>query len=80
MPEFDSNKSQSFLFSRSGLVLTVFLVAGGFLLWEEHSAHLIGVLPLILILGLCLGMHFFMHGGHGGSHDPRDSDSSGDVQ
>jgi hypothetical protein len=26
-------------------------------------------LPLILILGLCVGMHFFMHGSHGGDHD-----------
>jgi hypothetical protein len=26
----------------------------------------LGYLPLVLLLGVCGGMHFFMHGGHGG--------------
>jgi hypothetical protein len=26
----------------------------------------LGYLPLVLFLGVCVGMHFFMHGGHGG--------------
>jgi uncharacterized membrane protein len=57
---------RAFLFSRSGVVLLGFLAVAGYFLWEEHAAHLLGYLPLILILGLCLGMHAFMHGGHGG--------------
>ena len=51
---------------RYGLGLAVFLGAAGYLLWDEHEAHILGYLPLILILGACLGMHFFMHGSHGG--------------
>ena len=55
--------------SRSGIVLLGFLAVAGFFLWEEHRAHLLGYWPLILILGVCLGMHFFMHGKHGGHGD-----------
>ena len=51
---------------RYGLALLVFLAIAGFFLWEEHEAHILGYLPLILFLGVCVGMHFFMHGGHGG--------------
>ena len=60
---------------RYALGLLVFLAIAGFFLWEEHEAHILGYLPLILILGMCLGMHFFMHGGHGGNHGPHDDDS-----
>lgn len=62
---------------RYGLGLAVFLAAAGYLLWDEHQAHILGYLPLILILGACLGMHFFMHGGHGGhgSHGSHGSQS-----
>lgn len=48
-----------------GLGLLAFLAIAGFFLWEKHEAHILGYLPLILI-GVCVGMHFFMHGGHGG--------------
>ena len=51
---------------RYGLGLLVFLAIAGFFLWEEHEAHILGYLPLVLLLGVCGGMHFFMHGGHGG--------------
>jgi hypothetical protein len=41
----------------------------------------LGYLPLILLLGVCGGMHFFMHGGHGGGHggdgDPHQGGSKG---
>jgi len=33
-------------------------------LLTEHYAHVIGILPLLL-LAACPLMHFFMHGGHG---------------
>lgn len=64
---------------RYGLGLLVFLAIAGYLLWEEHEAHILGYLPLILILGVCIGMHFFMHGGHGGhgSGDRNDDPPAG---
>ena len=46
--------------------LIIFLGIAGFFLITEHRAHLFGFLPLFL-LGVCLLMHVFMHGGHSGS-------------
>ncbi len=51
---------------RYGLILAAFLALGAYFLWQEHEAHIIGYLPLILVLVFCGGMHFFMHGAHGG--------------
>jgi drug/metabolite transporter (DMT)-like permease len=68
MPEISKPVFFRSLRFRYGLGLLVFLAAAGFFLWEEHEAHILGYLPLILILGVCLGMHFLMHGGHGGGH------------
>ncbi len=72
MTAHEPSSFRAFLFSRSGLALIGFLAVAGFFLWQEHSAHLLGYLPLILILGACLGMHFFMHGGQGGKHGSGD--------
>jgi hypothetical protein len=55
-----------FLNTPAGLVLCIFLAIGAVFLWLEHRAHILGTLPLLLPLLLCLGMHFFMHRGHGG--------------
>ena len=52
--------------SRSGWVLLAFLVIAGFFVVSEHRAHVLGVLPWLLILA-CPLLHFF-HGGHGGGH------------
>ncbi len=52
-------------------VLLGFLIVGGFFLFTEHTAHVLGFLPYALFL-LCPLMMLFMHhgnGGHGGSHD-----------
>lgn len=56
--------------SRSGLVLIGFLAIAAFFLWEEHRAHLLGILPYALLL-LCPLLHLFHggHGGHGGTDD-----------
>jgi len=55
--------------SRAGLVLIVFLAAGGFLIAFEHRAHIFtGNGILIGLLAVCIGMHLFMHGGHGHGH------------
>lgn len=78
----DDNRREGlrrFFASRTNLVLLGFLGVGGFLLVAEHWAHLVGVGPFLLLLGLCGGMHFFMHGTHGGhggtsSRDDRTTD------
>lgn len=48
----------------SGLVICGFLLVAGFYLVTEHTAHLWGVLPFLLILA-CPLMHMFHHHGHG---------------
>ena len=56
----------SFWKSRAGIYLIVALSLGSLLLGYEHRAHLLSSGLLIwLPLLLCVGMHFFMHGGHG---------------
>lgn len=50
---------------RFWLVFFAFVVAAGFLLWEEHQAHILGALPYLFLL-LCPLLHVFMHGDHGG--------------
>ena len=52
--------------SRSGLVLLAFLVIAAFFLVSEHRAHVLGVLPWLLVLA-CPLLHF-LHRGHGGGH------------
>ncbi|MCD6009376.1 MULTISPECIES: DUF2933 domain-containing protein [Halomonadaceae] len=51
---------------RFWIVVGLSLAAVVFLLWEEHRVHLLGALPWVILLGACLLMHVFMHGGHGG--------------
>lgn len=41
-----------------------FAAVAAVFLWTEHRAHLLGILPFLLLLA-CPLMHFFMHGGHG---------------
>ena len=48
--------------------LFAFLAIAAFFLWTEHRAHVLGVLPWLL-LAVCPLMHLFMHGGHGGHSD-----------
>lgn len=48
-------------------VLCGMLVVAGFFLLTEHQAHVLGVLPYLL-LAACPLMHVFMHHGHGGHH------------
>jgi hypothetical protein len=54
--------------TRGGVVLCGFLIVSGFYLLTWHTAHVLGVLPLLL-LAACPLMHMFMHHGHGhGGH------------
>ena len=65
-----STPPHSFWRSRAGIYLIVALAVGGLLLGFEHRVHILGSGLLIwLPLLLCVGMHFFMHGVHGG-HGP----------
>ena len=61
-----------FQLSPGGIALLTFLAIGGYFLIAEHWAHVVGYLPLALLLLVCGGMHFFMHGSHG--HGPGDDD------
>lgn len=80
MAEPEHRGFRDFLFSRSGMVLLGFLAVAGFFLWEEHAAHILGYLPLLLLLGACVGMHFFMHGGHGGHGSDEGSHRDGSKE
>lgn len=62
--------------SRSRWVLIGFLGVVGFFLFTEHRAHVLGILPYLLLLA-CPLMHLFMHHGHG-EHEQHthDHDSS----
>jgi len=51
----------------SGVAMCGFLLAAGFFLATEHTAHLFGALPFLLILA-CPLMHLFHHHGQGGMH------------
>ena len=50
-----------------------FAIVAGFFLLTEHRAHLLGVLPFLILLA-CPLLHMFHHSSHGG---PRDRDDSG---
>jgi Protein of unknown function (DUF2933) len=62
----------------SGIVFCGFLAVAGFFLLTEHTAHVFGALPYLL-LAACPLMHVFMHHGHrhhgddGGHRDDKDS-------
>ena len=51
--------------TKGGVVLCGFLLVAGFYLLTEHTAHVLGALPLLL-LAACPLMHMFMHHGHHG--------------
>jgi hypothetical protein len=66
----DTGRAPGFWKSRTGLVFAGFLAVAAFLLAYEHRAHLFsGSGSLLLLLAVCVGMHLFMHHGHGGGHD-----------
>ncbi|SDE54245.1 Protein of unknown function [Variovorax sp. CF079] len=74
-----NNESPTFWRSPGGIALLVVALVGGFFLYTEHRAHLLGVLPFLLVLA-CPLMHVFMHhghrhGGHSRGHNPREQDN-----
>ena len=61
--------------SRWKWALAGFLAVAAFFLCTEHRAHLLGVLPYLLVLA-CPLMHLFHHRGHGhGPHRQRTQDT-----
>lgn len=65
---------------RAKWVLIGFLAVAGFFLFTEHQAHVLGILPYLLLLA-CPLMHLFMHGGHGhGGHGHHGDDDSGEKK
>ena len=68
----EMRRDRSWLWSRSGLVCVGFLLIAGFFVLTEHTAHVLGVLPYLLLLA-CPLLHLFHrgHGSHGrpGPHD-----------
>lgn len=64
--------------SKGRWVFYGFLAVAGFLLFTEHRAHLLGILPYLILLA-CPLMHLFMHHGHGG-HDHRHATKQGEQQ
>ena len=63
--------------SSTKLPFAVFLAIGAYFLWTEHQAHVIEFLPWVLVLA-CVGMHLFMHGGHGHGENAGTSASDAD--
>ena len=65
----EGDRPRSWWLSPVGLVTLGFLAVGGFFLITEHTAHVFGALPWLL-LAACPLMHVFMHHGHrGGGHN-----------
>lgn len=62
----DESRKRPFLNTPVGFAICVIAALVGVFLWVEHQVHILGALPLLLPLAICLGMHFFMHRGHGG--------------
>ena len=63
-------------FGRGWAALAGFVAVAGFYLWAEHRAHLLGVLPYLILLA-CPFLHSFMHRGHGHGGNTKSGDGDG---
>jgi Protein of unknown function (DUF2933) len=64
----------SFWSSRYAIGLLVIGGVAAYFLLTEHLAHVVGALPLLLLLA-CPLMHVFMHGGHSHHHGHNHSET-----
>ncbi|WP_137937340.1 DUF2933 domain-containing protein [Chitinivorax sp. B] len=60
-------------------VLWGFIAVAAFFLLTEHTAHVMGILPYLL-LAACPLMHLFMQRHHGGHHDANGKSSPSQEQ
>lgn len=67
----DDSKRRS-RFTATNIAIVGFMAIAAFYLIAEHRAHLLGWLPLLIILA-CPLLHIFMHRGHGGHGDSSDN-------
>lgn len=65
--------------SRGRWVFYGFLAVAGFLLFTEHRAHALGILPYLFLLA-CPLMHLFMHHGDDGQHTHNHGPSKGEPK
>ena len=59
-------------------LLTVLIAGGAVYLISNHWLHILDALPYLGVV-LMMGMHLFMHGGHGGASRPGGGGGSGHV-
>lgn len=59
--------------SRGKWVFYGFLAFAGLLLFTEHRAHLLGILPFLILLA-CPLMHLFMHSSHTHHHQTKEEE------
>jgi hypothetical protein len=62
-----TSQTPGWLQTPGGWVLLGFLAIAAFFLLTEHRAHVLGVLPYVLLL-LCPVLHLLLHRGHGNGH------------
>ena len=60
--------------SRAAWIFGILAAAAAVFLLAEHRAHVLGILPWIVVLA-CPLMHIFMHGGHGHGRHGHESDA-----
>ncbi|HEY7609992.1 MAG TPA: DUF2933 domain-containing protein [Alphaproteobacteria bacterium] len=74
----NGDERKSFWRTPLGWAFLGFAAIAAFFLVTEHTAHVFGVLPWLLILA-CPLMHIFMHRGHGhGGHDHGGAKNAGE--
>lgn len=66
----EQDPTPGFWRSRHAAGLLVIGAVAAYFLLTEHLAHVLGILPYLLLLA-CPLMHLFMHGGHGHRHGGR---------
>jgi cell division protein FtsW (lipid II flippase) len=64
--------------SKTNWALIGFIAVGAVFLLTEHRAHLLGILPFLIVLA-CPLMHLFHHHGHG-SHGARPDEGRNPAQ
>lgn len=70
-------RRKSFWRTPPGWAFIGFAAVAGFFLVAEHTAHVFGALPWLLVLA-CPLMHVFMHRGHGHGGHRHDRGAPGD--